>query len=300
MNFPDKLQETQKYLTHHGIDGWLLYDFRKQNDLAISYLEIPRKIMMTRRFFYWIPASGEPIKIVHAIEENNLIHLPGSRILYTTWQKMEEVLKQTLTGKRKILMEYSKNNAVPYLSKVDGGTLEWVRSCGVDVESSGNLLQRYTSVWNDQKYSDHTIAAQVLDEAVYKAWKMIGSRLKDHQVVNEYQVQQMILDEIKAKGCKTEEPPIVAVNAHSADPHYLPNKDNYSRIRKGDFILIDLYCQMNQSDAPYADITRVAVASDVPGKKHKKIFEIVKKAQETALSLVETRFSSGEKLMAVK
>lgn len=297
MDFPDKLKEVQKYLFEKRLDGWLLYDFRNQNDLATRFLEIPDSKMLTRRFFYWIPAKGEPQKLVHAIEADNLSHLPGKQILYSTWQKLEEILKKALSGKEIILMEYSKNNAVPYLSKVDGGTLELVKGCGVEVESSGTLLQRYTSVWSKDQYADHVEAASVLSKAVEDAWRFIGEKLKNQEQVNEYQVQQKILEVIKSCGCQTEEPPIVAVNAHSADPHYLPCSDRWNPIKRGDFLLIDLYCRKNKERAPYADITRVAVAASKPQEKHREVFEIVRRAQAAALELVRQRFQEKKKLM---
>lgn len=296
MNFPHKLLGTQEYLAKHQLDGWLLYDFRHQNPLAVSFLGIPKSLMLTRRFFYWIPIEGEPIKLVHAIEERNLDHLPGERKVYSTWKQMQETIQMLLYGKKKILMEYSKNNAVPYLSKVDAGTIEFVRSCGVEVESSGDLLQHYTSVWSEPKYADHQEAARVLSQAVSNAWQWIGSQIQSGNPVNEYQVQELILKEIENNGCETEEPPIVAVNAHSANPHYLPNQEKFEQIRQGDFLLIDLYCRKKKTGAPYADITRVAVVADQPEPRHNEIFEIVRSAQAKALELVKERFQIGEQL----
>lgn len=296
MDFPDKLIGVQHYLNEQRIDGWLLYDFRNQNDLATRFLEMPSHTMLTRRFFYWIPAKGEPLKIVHAIEAGNLDHLPGERMLYSTWQQLNDCLKKLLQEKKKILMEYSKNNAVPYLSKVDGGTLELVRTFGVEVESSGDLLQRYTSVWSEEKYASHVEAAKVLSYAVDSAWKLVGDKLTKGEAINEYQLQQFILETIRSCGCQTEEPPIVAVNEHSADPHYLPGPERHSSIEKGDFLLIDLYCRNDREDAPYADITRVAVAADKPEKKYKDVFEVVKTAQAEALKLVKNRFKAKEDL----
>lgn len=296
MNFPDKLAETQKYCGEHQCDGWLLYDFRHQNPLAVSFLEIPKSTMLTRRFFYWVPVEGEPVKLVHAIEKKNLDHLPGERKEYSTWKQMQEALQEILMNKKRILMEYSYHNAVPYISKVDAGTIEFVRSCGVEVESSGDLLQQFTSVWSVEKYADHQEAASVLSQTVSNAWEWIASQIESGHPVNEYQVQQRILKEISDKGCETEEPPIVAVNAHAADPHYLPNREKFEEIRQGDFLLIDLYCRKKKIDAPYADITRVAVVANQSQSRFKEIFDIVRAAQEAALALVKDRFKKGESL----
>jgi len=297
MDFPDKLQGVQRYLSENGQDGWLLYDFRNQNDLAAKFLEIPHSIMLTRRFFYWIPSKGEPVKIVHAIEAGNLDHLPGARVLYSTWKQLESAIGELLSDKKTIMMEYSKNNAVPYLSKVDGGTLELIRSFGVEVQSSGDLLQRYTSVWSEEKYRDHVDAANLLAGIVDDLWNWIGEELEGGKEVNEYQVQQKILDRIDSSGFVTDEPPIVAVNAHSADPHYFPGPERFSPIKKGDFLLIDLYCRKDKEGAPYADLTKVAVCDATPGTKYKEIFEIVRNAQAEALFLVKQRFQENKPLM---
>jgi Xaa-Pro dipeptidase len=297
MKFPDKLKDVQDRLLQHGLDGWLFYDFRKNNALALAFLEIPSTILLTRRFFYWLPQKGEPVKLVHAIEKNNLDHLPGSKIIYTTWEELEEALKRLLEGFSHIAMEYSPNNSVPYVSKVDGGTLERVRSFGVEVHSSGDLLQNYTSVWDKTKYDDHVYAAKVLSDTAQSIWDWISKKLKQGAAINEFVVQQRILQLIEEHGCFTDEPPIVAVNAHSADPHYLPNAKIFDAIKPGDFVLIDLYCKKNSPGAPFADITRVAVAADTPNPKHQKVFEIVSRAQNAALELVRRRFHEGEPLM---
>ncbi len=294
MNFPEKLNDIQTRLSQKRWDGWLLYDFRKQNSLAIDFLEIPDSIILTRRFYYWIPQKGEPIKVVHAIEEKNLDHLPGGKRVYRTWQELEKTLCGLLQNQRKILMEYSPNNAIPYLSKVDGGTLEFIRSLGVEVISSGNLIQRYASVWDKAKYLAHVEAANVLSDTVDEIWQWISSRLASRESLNEYQVQQRILQAIISKGCIVEEAPIVAVNANSADPHYLPDSEHFSMIKENDFLLIDLSCKKNISQAPFADITRVAVAASKPSEKQEKIFGIVKKAQGRRFKLCERKLFKRE------
>lgn len=288
--------EVQTALRFQNIDGWLLFDFRKSNELAIAFLEIPGNRMLTRRFMYWIPAVGEPIKIVSAIESGNLDHLPGKKRVFRTWEELHAQLKETLKGSKKIAMEYSPLNAVPTIAKVDAGTVELIQKWGIEVVSSGDLLQTYTSVWNREKYESHLFAAEVLCQTVEKTWRLIASSLAKGKRIDEYQVQQFILNEFKVQNCSAHEPPIVAVNAHSADPHYLPDVDNSAPIKRGDFILIDLFCKKNQAQAVYADITRVGVAAEQPTVRQQEIFNVVKAGRDAAMHLVKERFSKSEPL----
>ncbi len=284
-----KIAEVQKALSEEGLDGWLFYDFRRSNDLACRFLEIPPDRLLTRRFFYWIPVHGEPVKIVHAIEENALHHLRGETVRYRTWQELEGHLKTILKGHKKIAMEYSPRNAIPTVAKVDAGTIELVRAQGVEVVSSADLMQKYTCVWDERKLHSHLAAAAVLDQTVARAWNFIQS----NPGLSEHDVQQFILLEFVAHGFMTEDPPICAVNAHSADPHYSPLPQGSSIIKKGDFVLIDLWCKQKEADSVYADITRVGVAAAKPTKKQQEIFDIVKEARDTATEFVKQRFAQG-------
>lgn len=290
-----KLQEVQTDLRSEHIDGWLLYDFRRSNSLACHFLEIPKDQLLSRRFFYWIPSQGEPIKIVHAIE-NPLKHLPGKTWRFSSWQQMESLLSQALTDSRCIAMEYSPRNAIPYVSKVDAGTIEIIRSLGVEVVSSCNLLQKFTSIWSQEQLNTHLKAAAVLDSTVEKAWGLIFDSLQKKKRITEYDVQQFILQEFESQNCMTDDPPICAVNAHSADPHYTPNSYQSSEIRENDFILIDLWCKLKEENAVYADITRVGVAAKNPTERQLEIFNVVKKAQNAAVQLVKNRFNENKPL----
>lgn len=289
-----KIQRVQKNLRDKNLDGWLLYDFRKTNDLACRFLEIPKEKFLSRRFFYWIPHDGAPVKIVHQIEDDALKHLPGTTNRYRTWEELESHLEKILQGKKQICMEYSPRNAIPYISKVDAGTMDIVRGYGVDVVSSGDILQEYTNVWTEEQLRSHAAAADVLDKAVASAWELIGDSLTFGRMINEYEVQQFILEEIAAQGCLAQDPPICAVNAHSANPHYMPSAASAAPIKKGDFILIDLWCKQDLPHAVYADITRVGVAAEKPTEKQQEIFDIVKNARDAATQFVKERFEKGE------
>lgn len=287
------ISKIQQSLHTSNLDGWLLYDFRKTNDLACRFLEIPAEKLVTRRFFYWIPAVGVPIKLLHRIEPNVLSHLPGEAHLYGSWEELEKHLATILKGAKRIAMEYSPRNAIPYLSKVDAGTIELVQSFGPKVCPSGDLLQAFTSVWSKEQLDLHLQAAQFLDTTVNKAWNFISQSLQQQKKITERDVQSFLIAEFDRAGFISEDPPICAVNAHSADPHYCIEKESGFEIRKGDFILIDLWCKKKHPNAVYADITRVASASKATAKQQ-QIFSIVKNARDAAMALLAQRLSSGK------
>lgn len=293
----NKLQAIQHSLQNLQLDGWLLYDFRRSNDLACQILEIPPEILLTRRFFYWIPTEGTPIKILHAIEEHVLNHLPGTILKYHTWQEMEAHVTTVLQQNHKIAMEYSPRNAIPCISKVDAGTMDVVRSCGVEVISSADLLQQHTSVWDAFQLQTHLEAAAILCKTVDAAWNFIGESLKKKRRITEYDVQQFILEVLETEGCIMKGSPICAVNAHSANPHYCAGKEGGSRIEVGDFILIDLWAKQKLPRAVYADITRVGVAAHQTTSRQQEIFNLVKKARDAATDLVKRRFETSQPIM---
>lgn len=289
------LENVRFRLKEAGVEGWLLYDFHGNNDLAREMLGNGSK-HLTRRFFYWIPVVGNPIKIVHEIETGALEPLPGEKKFYLRWEELQKHLMELLKGKKKIAMEYSPNNAVPYVSKVDGGTLDLVRSSGVEVVSSASFLQYYTCVWNEEQLEMHLFAVDVLDKTAEGAWRMIAEALRAKKRITEYDVQQWILREVQRKGCEMEGAPICAVNAHSADPHYEPSKESACEIKKGDYILIDLWCKKRASGAVYADITRVGIAAGNATQRQQEIFKIVRTAQKRATELVKERFDKKQKI----
>lgn len=283
------INNIQKSLVERNLDGWLLYDFRRSNPLACQVLQVPEDILLTRRFFYWIPATGDPIRIVHGVESSHLDHLPGGCIVYRSWQELKASLDAILEKQGTIAMEYSPDCAIPTISKVDGGTLDLVRSCGATVVSSADILQTYTSIWTERQLKLHREAAQVLCDAVDSAWGFIRELLDASHPIDEYAVQQHILNIFSEKQCITANAPICAVNAHSADPHYSPPAEGSTPISQGDFILIDLWCKRDLPDAVYADITRVGVAEKRPTEHQQHIFNIVKKARDAATDLVRTK-----------
>jgi Xaa-Pro dipeptidase len=296
MNLSEKIKCLQETLFPQGahIDGWLLYDFRRSNELACQFLEIPTQKLLTRRFFYWIPLQGDPCKIVHAIEEAVLDSLPGTSIIYRTWQELDAAIAKVLTGVKRVAMEYSPRNALPYISKVDGGTLDIIRSLGVEVVSSGNLLQNFIARWDDYKLKSHLDAADVLSKVADQVWDMIRNNLKEGKYLTEYAVQQFMLERFTYHGCETADAPICAVNQNSANPHYIPSHESSAPIKSGDYILIDLWCKKKRPDAVYADITRVGIASDKPSPRQNEIFTIVREAQKKATEFVAEKVKENQ------
>lgn len=288
-----KLHQIQSLLNRYHIDGWLLYDFRRSNVLALRLLSIPDDELLTRRFFYWIPATGLPVKIISSVE-NPLTHLPGSEAIFHSWQELMSILKTVLKGQKKVAMEYAPMGTTPEVSRVDGGTIDMVKSFGVEVVSSGDLLQELMCVWDEEKWKSHQVAAKVLEDVASDTWGWLGGEISQERSPTEYDVSQRMLKEIQRRGCTTDHPPICAVNAHSSNPHYMPKKEGSSKIKKGDWILIDLWCKENKPGSVYADITRVGVASDEPSEKQQKIFLIVQQAQQAAFDFVEKKYQENK------
>lgn len=296
MELRRKIEAIQEKLREQDVDGWLLYDNHGSNRFVKELLVIPPHRVITRRFFYWIPKEGEPQKILHRIEADSIDDVPGKKLLYLSWLELEQCIKQVLSNSKKIMMEYSPRNANPYVSVVDAGTFEVVCESGVDVLSSADLLQNFTSVLDERQIASHLEAASVLQTTVSRAWDLIADRLRNGQRITEYEVQKFILSEFTAQNCITEDGPLCAVNGHSAQPHYMANKYTTKEIVRGDFILIDLWCKKNVVHGVYADITRVAVASPQPTPRQQEIFEIVKVAQKKAFDYFRKRLRAGEEI----
>jgi Xaa-Pro aminopeptidase len=278
----------QSHLKQNGLDGWLLYDFRRSNRVALDFLKIPKDAHLTRRLFYWIPPEGEPVCIVHAVETHLASHLHGEKRSYASYDQLNHELKKILNGAKKVAMEYSPRCDIPTVSKVDAGMVELIRSIGPQVVSSAFFLQYLMCQWSDQQLQLHREAGHVLDRTAQKCWAFIADKLKKNHPLTEYEVQQFILKEIHTCGCIMDGEPICAVNANSAIPHYAPSAQKSSPIKKGDWILIDLWCKKNLPGAVYADITRVAVAAPAATPRQEEIFQIVRKAQLQATELVKT------------
>lgn len=296
------IEPIQQALKEAGLDGWLFYSFRGSDPIAANILGmVEGGHIATRRWFYFIPPEGEPTRIVHSIERDVIDHLPGKKLIYLPWQQLHSHLKSALiesTGKPnpRIAMQYSPDAAIPYLSRVDAGTIELLRSFGVEVVSSANLVQRFESAWGDEQLAMHDEAARGLYESVKLAFDEIGKRIKAGTPTTEYDIQQFILSCFADRGMFSKDPPIVAVNANSAMPHYGPTEDHHSQIKKGDFVLIDLWAKMDRPNAVYADITWTSFVGDKVPEDVTKVFNIVRDARDAATDFVKEAFAAGRKI----
>ena len=286
----------QKALADFGIDGWLICDFRGNNVLARRVLELPSEQAGSRRWFYFVPASGTPRKLVHRIEAGSLDGLPGEKNVYLRWQELEAGIAQLVSGAGRVAMEYSPRNANPYIARVDAGTVELVRSFGVDVVSSGDLVQQFEATWDDEQQQMHFAAAVHTNAAYEKAWRFIAEQVQARGSVRETEVQSLIMDHFRACGMTTYHPPIVAVNEHSGDPHFDTSPATDTAMREGDFVLIDLWAKLDKPRSVYSDLTRVGfIGKSVPAK-YERIFEIVAAARDAAIECVRGAFAAGRPL----
>ena len=284
----DRLHEIQHALQEETLDGWLFYDFRGSDPLAYRILGLDETELSTRRWYYFIPAEGVPIGLVSSIEPYRLDRLPGPKLPFFTWQQHAERLAELLRNRRRIAMQYSPGNAIPYISRVDAGTIETIRQLGVEVVSSADLVQRFEAVWTPEQWQSHRRAATVVRQTVDAAF----GYLRDNAPVSEYQVQQFILDCFAHHGLTTYYPPVVAANVHSADPHYTPTAEQTALIRSGDFVLIDLWAK--EPDGVYADITWTGFMDKVVPGRYQEIFQLVREARDAAISFVKESVTSGQ------
>jgi Xaa-Pro dipeptidase len=288
------IREIQKVLQAEKIDGWLLYNFRGSNVFATRLLSLPEHIMFTRRYFYYIPAIGEPRKLVHRIEEWNLDALPGGKSIYLSWRSLEEGLKKLLSGSKRLAMEYSPKCAIPYVSTVDAGAIELVRGSGMEVVSSANLIQHFEARWDEEQLNDNIKSATHLRQIADKAFEFIRDKILSNSAVTEYDVQQFMVSEFKNRGLVTSSDPNCSVNAHSANPHYEPTKEIHSPLQKGDFVLLDLWAKKDKLRSVYADITWTGFIGEIVPDEFEKIFQIVKGGRDAALNFVRSSMEKGK------
>jgi len=292
------LEAVQGSLREFGLDGWLFYDFRGSNLLARRVLGLDQKAPGSRRFFYFVPVTGVPRKLVHRIETAALDDLPGAKSVYLRWQELEAGVAQLLLGSRRVAMEYAPRVSNPYVSRVDAGTIEVVRGCGVEVVSSGDLIQQFEATWDDAQWQMHLEAEKVTKSAYDLAFPLIAERVRAGGTIRETEVQSAIMDHFHRNGLTTYSPPIVAVNAHSGDPHYEPVAGRDGTIGQGDFVLIDLWAKLDRPRAVYSDLTRMGFVGDVVPTKYEDIFAVVARARDAAIACVREASTAGRPLKA--
>jgi Xaa-Pro aminopeptidase len=267
------------------LDGWLFCDFRHRDPIAASVLGLTGG-MSTRRWFYLIPARGTPRKLVHKIESRALDSLPGAKLEYASLDELERNLHRLLGRARRVAMQYSPRNAIPYVSMVDAGTIEMVRAAGAKVASSADLVQRFEATWTAAQLRSHEAAGRVVDRVTREAFARAASVVRSGGSISEFELQQWILERFRAGGVTTEEPPIVAVGPHSGDPHYEPTASSSSPIRAGDLLLLDMWAKTVERDSVYYDITWVGFLGASVPEKYAKVFAIVHAARDAAIAFV--------------
>lgn len=286
----DRLHAIQAALIDEGIDAWLFVDFRGSDPIAAGVLGVAPQIA-TRRWFYCVPASGEPVGLVSAVEPDVLRGLPGRVSFYRTWQQLHAGVADLIAGTRRVAMQYSPRNDIPYVSRVDAGTVELIRSAGVEVCTSADLVQRFDAVWSPAQFSSHERAARVLRTIVDEAFATIGGRCRAGAPLDEGAVQRAILDGFKARGLVTHHPPIVAAGSNSANPHYATPSAGGRRIGLEEFVLIDLWAK--EPDGVYADITWTGYVGERVPARHAEVFTAVRNARDAGVAAARAALTAG-------
>jgi len=290
-----KLEALQSALRERNLDGWLFYDHHHRDPIAYRVLGLPEKLMVTRRWFYLIPAQGEPRKLVHKIESGHLDSLPGTKQSYSAWPELFDGIKQMLSSSRDIAMQYSPNNGVFTLSLVDGGTIELIRGMGKNVVSSGDLVALFEATWTDEQIQSHFAARDAIDAITAAAFQEIGRRVRNGGT-NEYEMQQWIVEAFRRENLTAADPPVVAVNANSGNPHYGPEKDTAAPIREGDWVLLDIWGKKNVPNSVYYDITWTGLIGKAVPDRIQEIFEVVRAARDAGIKFVEDSIAAGQQI----
>jgi Xaa-Pro aminopeptidase len=288
-----RLEEIQRDLRVAKLDGWLFYDFRGRDPIAHRVLQLPTH-MRTRRWFYFVPAKGTPKKLAHKIEAQSLRGLPGEALYYSGQDELRKNLKRILGRGKKVAMQYSPKNAIPYVAMVDAGTVELVKSCGVKVVTSADLVQKYEACWTQEQLQSHLQAGKAIDRIVAEAFALAAKGVRDKKPLTEHELQQWILREYDKTGLMTEEGPDVAVNAHASDPHYAPSAERPTPIKEGDLLLLDVWGKTKAENSVYYDISWVGYLGAKVPEKYAKVFKVLTAARDKAVDLIQSSVASGK------
>ena len=289
------LEAIQAELTQQGLDGWLLYDILHRDPIAYRVLGL-QPALVKRRWYYFIPAAGSPRKLVHRIEAGQLDSLPGEKHAYAAWGEQREKLAALLGSAKTVAMQYSPMNNIPYVSLVDAGTVELVRSLGSEVVTSADLVQRFEARWSLAQQETHRAAGRLIDEITQGAFERVAAHVRDKKPLTEHSLQEWILQQFAARHLTTDDGPIVAVNENSGNPHYEPSADKPRPIAAEDWLLLDVWGKLNQPGAVYYDITWVGyIGAEVPAR-YNEVFQVVRSARDAAVELVAGAVARGETL----
>ncbi|HVB85917.1 MAG TPA: M24 family metallopeptidase [Candidatus Dormibacteraeota bacterium] len=289
---PD-IKAIQAELKASKIDGWLFYDHHHRDPIAAHVLGLGHDGMATRRWFYFVPAKGEPRKLVHRIERGALDSLAGKRLEYSSWQELHAGLRKLLTGSRTVAMQYSPENNIPYIGLVDAGTVELVRKLKKRVVSSADLVQTFEAAWTPEQLKMHLEAGHEIDRIVREAFTTAANAVRDGKPLSEYELQQWMLEQFRASGLTTAEPPVVAVQPNNANPHYEPTAKASRSIRAGDLLLLDVWAKCDRPGSVYYDVTWTGYLGERVPEAYAKIFRIVRAARDAAIECVKTAVAKG-------
>jgi Xaa-Pro dipeptidase len=297
-----ELEAIQAALRDAGHDGWLFYDHHHRDPIAAHILGLDEKAHITRRWYYFVPAEGEPRKLVHRVEQGRLDSLPGTKGLYSSWLELAGGLEAMLMGATEIAMQYSPNNAIMYVSMVDAGTVEFLRGLGKQIVSSADLVSQFEAVLSEEQMTTHTIAREAIDRILEEGWKEIGRRLRPPSGsrrtagLTEFEHVQWLSKAMRREGLVWENGPNVSVNANSSDSHYEPTAEHCVPIREGDFLLIDIWGRLNETGSIFYDITWTGVVGREPTEREQQVFTTVRDARDAAIAAVEVAFAEGRSI----
>src|SRR5262245_10527063 len=289
--------EVQRALADDRLDGWLLYDFQGSNPIAarLSGLTDGKK-MTTRRWYYLIPAHGEPRGLVHAIERHNLDGLPGDKQPYAGRDRLEDGLRGLLKGMKRVAMEYSPGNNIPYISRVDAGTIESVRDLGIEVVSSGDLVQRFEALWSAEALASHRAASDALYRVKDQAFGLVRERMAAGLPTTEFDVQRAMIGWMDAEGLTSADTPNVSAQENAGNPHYHPSQEVHRAIRPGEILLLDLWGKLRKSGAVFADITWVGFTGATVPEEYARAFAAARDGRDAAIELVQSSARAGREL----
>ena len=286
--------EIQDALRRESLDGWLFFDHHQRDPLAYRVLGFMPARHVTRRWYYFIPAQGEPKGLVHRIEAGMLDAMPGEKIRYSSWTEQTGGIQKILGAAKRVAMQYSPQCAIPYVSMVDAGTVELVRGLGVEVVSSAELIQHFEARWSRAAVESHLEAGRRVDRVRAEAFRMIGQRTRNGGSVQELEVKNFVREGFVRAGMVVEDGPIVGVNANAANPHYEPFEGLTQPIRTGDFVLLDMWAKLDQPGSVYYDITWTGFCGPNPIEEMRKVFGIVREARDRAIERVQKAMRAGE------
>jgi Xaa-Pro aminopeptidase len=284
----------QSALRDRKLDGWLFCDHHRRDPMAYGILGLPGHGIVSRRWFYLLPAEGEPVKLAHRVEPRMLDTLPGRQEHYLAWTELHAKLKAMVAGKKRLAMQYSPDNNIPYIGLVDAGTVELIRSFGPEIVTSADLVQQFEATVGEQGYASHVWAGDRVQKIKDETFDAMGKALRDGTKVTETELRDRILRRFKEEGLTSDdESPIVGFNDHPADPHFEPTKAKDYTLKAGDTILLDLWARRVEPVGIYYDITWCAFAGPSPPAKYREIFDVVRRARDTAFDFVAKKLEAG-------